>query len=442
VSVCVQAGAAERLIGARTGAAPGATVVLLASVHGNEPAGIEACRRVLSALDRVEGLRGRVVALRGNLCAIRRAEGPRRYCEQDLNRLFTPKLVEKARRTAPDERRPEQREMVELLGALEGEFTTAEGPVYVLDLHTFSSPSPPFAGVEDSLAARRFARRFPLPIVLGFEEHLRGLLTDYIGQTYGHVAMVVEAGVHDDPESVDRHEAVLRTALAAGGVVPPGALDEQRHWYRLAGAAGHRRGRFYDIRYRESITDASFTMADGFDATTRVWGGRSVVAHEHGRPVVTPITGMLFLPNRQSERRPGDDGFFVIRRVGRGWLGASAWLRRRRWIHALLPRVLPGVRRDPGDPARLFVAPEIAVVLKREVFHLLGYRVWIHGAEVHQPAAKRAVLALRQVLLAVTRMLRGVFRGGEPAALPTLRPEDWVVARRRLDLDPPKESGA
>ena len=439
MSACVQPGAAERLIGARTGSAPGPTVVLLAAVHGNEPAGIDACRRVLSALESVNDVRGRVAALIGNMCAVHRAEGPRRYCAEDLNRLFTPTLVEEARATPADERRPEQRELVELLTALEGEFATAEGPVYVLDLHTFSSPSPPFAGIEDSLPARRFACRFPLPILLGFEEHLRGLLIDYIGQTYGHVAMVVEAGVHDDPASVDRHEAVVRTALAVAGVVPPGSLDEQRHWHRLAGATGRRVGRFYDIHHRQPVNDPSFTMAAGFDATTRVRRGRSVVAHEDGRPIVAPLTGVLFLPNRQTERRAGDDGCFVVRRVRRVWLGASAWLRTRRWVHALLPRVLPGVRRDPGDPARLFVAPEIAVVFKREVFHLLGYRVWGHGAEVHLSAAKRAVLAVAQIGRAVAKMMGGLFHGGEPAALPTLRPEDWIVARRRLDLEPLKE---
>ena len=83
----------------------------------------------------------------------------------------------------------------------------------------------------------------------------------------------------------------------------------------------------------------------------------------------------MFLPNRNTERRVGDDAFFIIRRVDRWTLWLSARVRPFPVIHKLAPRVLPGVRRYHGDPDRLLVAPEIAVVFKREIFHLIGYRI-------------------------------------------------------------------
>ena len=73
-----------RELGSWDSGRPGPTLLVTGGVHGNEPAGVHALRRVLAALGDV-GPRscGRFVALAGNLPAL--AAG-RRFLSRDLNR--------------------------------------------------------------------------------------------------------------------------------------------------------------------------------------------------------------------------------------------------------------------------------------------------------------------------------------------------------------------
>ena len=425
--------ATERVIGTHTRGQPGPTLICICGLHGNEPAGAEAALRVLAELERddPDEFFGRLVAITGNIAAGSSADKPSRYIDHDLNRSFTPERVAEARALPDAQRSVEQREVVELLDALEAEFATADGQVFVLDLHTFSSRGYPFGVIEDSLAARHFARRFPIPVVLGMEEELDGLLMDYIGRTYAHVAMIFEGGTHQDARSVLSHAGAVRVALQTVGIMP--YADVEGALRVLARGAGIRSGRFYDVRHCEPIRDPSFEMIEGIESAEPVRRGL-LVATESGRPRRTPIRGVMFLPNRNPGRRPGDDAYFIIRHVDRLSLWLSDKLRRRQMIHRILPTLMPGVRRIPGDPDRLLVAPEIAAVFKREVFHLLGYRIERHGEVVHRAAIVRVWLGLNAAARSVAKLVAGAFRGGERAALPTERHEDWIVTRRTLDI--------
>src|SRR5690606_33041017 len=86
-------------------------------------------------------------------------------------------------------------------------------------------------------------------------------------------------------------------------------------------------------------------------------------------PVRAPESGMILLPLYQGQ---GEDGFFTCRRVPRLWFALSPVLRRL-GLDRLL-RLLPGIRRDAGDPNTLLADPRIARFLVVDVFHLLGYR--------------------------------------------------------------------
>lgn len=428
----------ERVLGERRAEAPGPTLIVVGGVHGNEPAGLAAAERVLDACDGAAPLvRGRFIALRGNLAALR-VEAPEpwlrpRYIQRDLNRTFVDSPAE------DDPEIVEQRERAELVSAIESIAGEASGPCVVVDLHTVSSDSPPFIAVEDSLAARRFALRFPLPKILGVEEELRGLLMDYATNRLGCVAMVVESGRHDDPRSVDVHEAAVRLALGVLGLCAPGTPTTrgQRPEDVLRGAASGRDRDVYDLRNRTPITSTDFEMHPDAEAFMPVRSGRTLVAVERGAGLVAPRTGLLFMPNRQPAPRVGDDGFFVIRRVGRVWLSASAWLRTRRGLHRWLPRVMPGVRTREGYEHDLLVAPEIAAVLRREVFHLLGYRLIRRTPTTNLPRRQRMRAGVGLLARSLAHMARGVCRGGERAALPDERDEDWIVRRRTLDVRPP-----
>lgn len=428
----------ERIVGSFD-AGPGPTLVVVGGVHGNEPAGLIAARRVIERLAdaRPAAMRGRIVALAGNLAALAGATPetpPPRFLDRDMNRIFDPETIAGVRSREPALLAAEEAELRAFVDAFDREVRAARGPVFVLDLHTVSAPSPPFIGVEDALPARRFARRFGLPIVFGLEEELEGLLMDWTTGRRGCVSMVIEGGAHDDPASIDVLEAGVWTALHAAEALPIREIDHRVDPRALLKrAAGARAGRAYDIRHRQVVCRSDFLVRAPLRAFDRVRRG-DLIAVEGDERILAPLGGVLFMPNRQRVRRPGDDAFFIVRPVGSVWLGLSARLRRSEWMHALLPRLLPGVRTRRGRPGELLVAPEIAVALKREVFHLLGYRLVRSSNERHPRALERLALLCRAWLKALAVIVRGAFRGGEASALPSERPKDWIVARRALDL--------
>ncbi len=416
-----------RLIGAVQGDEPGATLIVIGSLHGNEPAGREAGRAVVEALETQGGLaRGRLVVLFGNRRAA--AAGGQRYLDEDLNRMFTPERVHEARTMAPAQRSPEMAELVELVETIEDEVVRARGPMFLVDIHTVSSKAPPFAAVEDSLRGRAFARRFGLPLLLGFEEELDGLLSDYFTGAFDGVGLVVEAGEHEDANAEAIARAVIWRALEGVGLIEAGERDSSM----LEASAGDFSNRVFDVRYRHVIGSEDFEITERIHAFDPVSVGEDI-GTEMGKPVVVPEPGLVFMPNRQERKRVGDDGYFVIRPVGWKWLAASAQLRRRRLIHLLLPKVMPGVRTRPGHPGELLVSPRVAAVMKRELFHLLGYRLVRHTGERHLGAGRRVLLGASAFAGAIGTMLAGLFRGGERGVLREETPEDWIVARRHLD---------
>ncbi len=428
----------KRRIGDHASSTPGPTLIVVGGLHANEPAGIEAASRVHARLELrdLSCNAGRLVSLRGNLAALS-IEAPEpwlrdRYIDRDLNRLFHG--VEHDTSDASSEH-GERAQLIEELRRLTSQ---ARGTIYLLDLHTVSSDSPAFVALEDSLPARRFAAGLPLPKILGLEEELAGLMIDYATNELGCVSCIVEAGRHDDARSSDVHEAVILLALVSLGMVPQSVRTTAGEvpYDVVEQAAGGRAGHFYDVRQRVGIGHAEFAMQSGAIAFMPVVAEKTVLALEGTRPVTASAGGLLFLPNRQASPRVGDDAFFVIARVGRMWLSLSAWLRQRAWVHRWAPRLLPGVRAREGEPHAIVVAPEYAALLRREVLHLLGYRLvrWTHAPYVSLPRRISGVAA------GLCRALAGLVRfaplGGERAALPEERTTDWIARRHRLDVTP------
>ncbi|MFG0328187.1 MAG: succinylglutamate desuccinylase/aspartoacylase family protein [Phycisphaerales bacterium JB037] len=437
----------HRIVTERGHHARGPTLIVVGGVHGNEPAGLLAAQRVAASL-RDDQLLGRFVALAGNLQALNFSPPPGtphpRYLLRDLNRAFTPELI--ARATARDEldaaTKPdlELAEVRGLIEAIDDQLDPAR-PAILLDLHTVSAESPPFVAVEDALPAREFARSFGLPLILGIEEELPGLLMDWATNHRRCISMVIEGGRHDDPDSIDAHEAIITIALdrAAVAAIPPERLATARATLRRF--AGRFADRIYDVRHRQRIEHPSFEMLAPARAFARVRFG-APLAREHHRLIEAPIPGVLFMPNRQPVRPPGDDGFFIIRPVRPVWLACSAHLRSSERLHRWLPRILPGVRRRPDHPHQILIAPRIASVLKRQVLHLLGYRILRHGREEHLSAFRRALRAITTTANSLATMLTGAFRGGERSILAAESPDDWIATRRTLDLPPPAHAPA
>jgi succinylglutamate desuccinylase len=127
----------KHLIGTFAGQLGGPSLICAAGIHGNEPAGVEALKRVLETLQaHSQTFSGKMVALLGNTEAF--SQG-RRYVERDLNRVWEKDRI--ARLTARNVRdlKHEDREQFELLEVLRSATRGDPGNVYFMDLHTSSA---------------------------------------------------------------------------------------------------------------------------------------------------------------------------------------------------------------------------------------------------------------------------------------------------------------
>ncbi len=250
-----------RWLGRLRGAGPGPTVVIVAGMHGNEPAGLAAIREVFGGLTgRESRLRGELVALAGNLTAIARGV---RYVDVDLNRLWTEAKVERLDRAGP--RSIEEGEQLGLLEALRSIARQAAGPLHLIDLHTSSADGPPFLTVGDTLRNRNWALGLPLPILLGIEEQIDGALLEFAGNR-GALTLGVEAGRHDRRSSVERHCAVLWLALSRAGSIGEADLPDLERQKSTLVEASRGVPHVVEVRRRHAIVPE--------DEITRIPGGR------------------------------------------------------------------------------------------------------------------------------------------------------------------------
>ena len=167
----------DHMIACLCGDESGPSLVVVGSIHGNEPSGAQALRNVAPSLQTMEArLRGRVFFVEGNV----RASGTKvRFIDTDLNRAWKRANLAKTGlvRTLT---RAEDLELYELQRVFREILNTARNEVFVLDLHTTSAAGLPFATVGDTLRNRHFAKMFPVTMMLGIEEQLEGTILEYL----------------------------------------------------------------------------------------------------------------------------------------------------------------------------------------------------------------------------------------------------------------------
>jgi predicted deacylase len=356
----------ERELGRARGSAAGPTLVVVAGIHGNEHGGAVAARRVFDRLaaDRTK-LSGEVLALAGNLASLRLR---RRFATKDLNRQWTEEKVAALLAREPSVDDAEDREQRALIACIDEAQARARGPIFFLDLHTTSAAGFPFALYGDSIAQSEFASRFPLPIILGLEEEVDGVLSSYMSRR-GCVSLAVEGGQHDDPSSIDHLEAVIWVGLAAAGLAERSTLS------RFAASRAHldrARGeipRVLEVLRRHAITpDDEFVMEPGFANLARVRSGQ-LLARDRRGDVRAESDGFVLLPLYQGQ---GEDGFFWGRELSRSRIRTSVLLRKA-GLDRVLP-LLPGVRRDSAVPDRLVLSDEAVARYPLSLFRTLGMR--------------------------------------------------------------------
>ncbi len=357
----------DRIIGRYKGNNQGPTVICIAGLHGNEPAGMQALKEVFTLLEQERPpFRGELIGITGNLKAI--AAGVR-FIEDDLNRMWRPgvieRLISEGDTKDPQYERTERQELINVLVEICRNRST---PVYFIDLHTTSAEGSPFITIADTLRNRRFTDNFPVPRILGIEEQLDSTLLNYINE-FGYIAVGFEAGQHQAKSSIDNCVASVWIMIANAGLINLSDLRMTRDPFNLLKKASADRCGVYEVRYRECVTpDEGFSMAPGFTNFQRIKKSQLLAHNKYGE-IRSPEGGYIFMPLYQKQ---GDDGFFVIRAINPLWLGLSVILRKIR-MDRVLP-FLPGFKAGSDRTGTLMVDLRVAKWYVIEFLHLLGYR--------------------------------------------------------------------
>ncbi len=355
----------NRIIEKIEGKEAGPSVVFIAGMHGNEPSGVFALKRVVKKIKEKNLLfKGKMYALAGNLWALGQGE---RFHSQDLNRLWSAERINQLREVAFRPENPDAAQQLELYQCLRHILQEDQGPFYFMDLHTTSCETIPFLLLNDSLLNRKFSSQYPLPSILGIEEYLQGPLLSYLNEL-GYIALGFEAGQHEEPSSLDNQIAFIMLSLVFAGCLTKEEADVNHYHSMLAKNAVDSR-HFYEIFFRYPIEDGEkFKMEPGFVNFQKVKKGQQL-AQSNGKTVYSPKKAKLFMPLYQSQ---GTDGFFAIRKVPRQFLQLSARLRKLK-LHYFLP-LLPGVSWFNREREVLKVNRKHARFFTKNIFHLLGYR--------------------------------------------------------------------
>jgi len=373
----------------------GPCVICVGAMHGNEPTGVHAIKRVFARLQSEQpNFRGQFIGLHGNRTAFQKHV---RQIDRDLNRVWkqerTARLIEQVRidssvssifdNTSYSENLSvEDVEQIELLRTLLNIFEHATGEIYLLDLHTTSSKSAPFLVMGDTLRNRKFAKYFPAPVLLGLEEQLEGSLTEWVN-SQGHIAIAFEAGQHKAAESIDIHESAIWIALAASGCIQRGEVPVVQHAPMTIASKTSGLPKFMEVRIRHHVLPKhQFAMKPGYKNFQRVQKGELLACNRKGN-IYAQETGRILMPLYQTI---GDDGFFIAREIREVWLTLSAFLRRLR-VDRIAP-FLPGVNHHTTRKDTLIINRHLARWAVFEVFHLLGYRKRREGGD-HPVVSRR-----------------------------------------------------
>ncbi|MFT4522311.1 MAG: hypothetical protein ACI8ZN_001256 [Bacteroidia bacterium] len=242
----------------------------------------------------------------GNLEALRLNQ---RYLHQDLNRVWTRENLDHLHYGNLDLRHTEYYEMSVIYNHLQEIISNTKEKLFVIDLHTTSSPTIPFIVTNNSQWVQNFITKFPMPVITGLSGFLDGTLLAYINDL-GHVGMAYEAGQHLSYQSLVKHESFIWLSLYQAGVLPN--LDSSIvnfHRKTLQEELATRNNHFKLISRYKIRAQEQFSMHHGYVNFQKIVAGEEL-AKNHDGPICAPYDGYIFMPLYQAE---GDDGFFIIK---------------------------------------------------------------------------------------------------------------------------------
>jgi predicted deacylase len=257
-----------------TASLPGPHVVLAAILHGNEVCGAVALDRLLRV--GIRPSRGRLTFVFANTDAYRRFEGgapaPCRFIDEDMNRVWSPSLLDGNRNSHELQRARTLRPII-------------DNADYLLDIHSMQHGTPLLLSgpIEKG---RRLALDLGFPaLVVSDAGHAAGIrLRDY--GAFGDPArpqnaVLVECGPHDSPKSAEVAVATALRFLSCVGAVPMDRLRLPE--FGLRGPA-----RLIEVTDAVTATSRRFRFTAAVSGLERIAKAGTVIARDGDRVIATP----------------------------------------------------------------------------------------------------------------------------------------------------------
>lgn len=269
-------------------ARPGPRANLVALIHGNELSGAWALCHLL-----VRGLRparGRLGLVFANIEAFARfdAAEPRasRFVDEDMNRLWSRRVLESSRDSAELRRARELRPFL-------------EDCEFLLDLHSMQQPSAPLILAGTAEKGRRLARAMGYPAyIVADEGHRNGRRLRDFG-AFGdsarpETAILIEAGQHWARRSVEVAIATCLRFLRAVDVI------DAEESTRLMPNHASPPQRLVEVTEVITANGQGFRFVDEFVGMEVIPQGGTVIAYDGSRPVRTPYDDcVLIMPTQR-----------------------------------------------------------------------------------------------------------------------------------------------
>ena len=277
--------------------APGPHVMIAALTHGNEVCGAIAVKALLDF--GVRPRRGRLTLAFANVDAYHRFDPARpdasRFVDQDLNRVWTPALLDDAARDSSELRRA--RQLRPLLDTVD----------LLLDLHSMHERCAPLAVCGPLDKGIALARQVGTPgWIISDAGHPEGCrMRDYAGfgdPDSARNALLVECGQHWEASAADVALAVSTRFLVLHGIVE--ARDLPAAWQPAPPAAGQAAR---VVRVTEPVVASSmdFRFADNYTGLETFAQAGSVIGWRDGEAVTTPYPNCVLVMPSLRQLRPG-----------------------------------------------------------------------------------------------------------------------------------------
>lgn len=292
-------------------------LLVFGSMHGNEPAGVNAINFVGKMLD-VEPITnedfyycGSFIGMVGNKRAVKKGE---RFLQKDLNRSWTLENVGRVMSSESQFLCDEDLEMREILDTIE-ELRTEIKPtkIIVLDLHTTSSYGGIFSIPTEDEESLKIAKELHAPVIKGMLNGITGTVLHYFNEKnlgIPTVTVAFESGQHEEKLSTNRAIAAIINCMRTIEAIDPNHVENQHDKILIEYSQSLPKVVSLIAKYAIQ-NNGKFVMKPDYSNFQKIKKGE-ILAMDADEQVVSPDDGLLLMPLYQKR---GDDGFFVVQEV-------------------------------------------------------------------------------------------------------------------------------